>query len=357
MNNCYVLRKDNWEQTTGLYQRLIERDRIQGVRGYLARKQSTFINNIIVGLPDGVSFRNSAGQSVDLKTVSKFGSLQMQLPDEANSICVIDGQHRIFAHYEGIDGHEKVISELRKKLHLLVTGLVYPPEMKSFERRRFESELFLDINSNARPVPSDVLLFIETLKDPFSDIAVARQVLESLNSRAPFENMFQMSLLDSGKIKIASIIKFALRYLVAITADPERATLFSTWGDDHKRAALLAQKELKSDDALLKEYVDHCASHLCVYFGALRQVRLADWNDRESKILSTTSINGFILALRRSLGSTGLRQFEDYVLAFEFLAIDFGRHEFEYASSQYSKFSTKIFAEVFDKMQPSSELS
>ncbi len=348
MNNCYVLRKDNWEQSTGLYQRLIEKDRIQGIRGYLARKQSTFINNIIVGLPNGVVFRDGEGKSVELSTVADFGSLQMQLPDEANSICVIDGQHRIFAHYEGVDGHEKVIALLRKKLHLLVTGLVYPEKMSDFERRRFESELFLDINSNARPVPSDVLLYIETLKDPFSEIAVARQVLEVLNSRAPFEGMFQMSLLDSGKIKIASIVKFALRYLVAIDADAQRPTLFHTWGDDAKRDALLEQKNSKNDDALLKEYVEYCASHLASYFGALRRVRAADWKDRESKILSTTSLNGFIIALRRSLGKGELRDFDAYVAALGKLSTKFGRADFDYASSQYGKFSVKISAEVFE---------
>lgn len=70
-----------------------------------------------------------------------------------NSICVIDGQHRIFAHYEsGIDSkQERIIAELRKRLHLLVTGLIFPPEMSAEERVRIQSEIFVDINSNAKP--------------------------------------------------------------------------------------------------------------------------------------------------------------------------------------------------------------
>lgn len=50
------------------------------------------------------------------------------LPDEMNSICIIDGQHRVYAHYEGEenDPDEIEIANLRRKLHLLVTGLVFP---------------------------------------------------------------------------------------------------------------------------------------------------------------------------------------------------------------------------------------
>lgn len=345
LRNAYVLRKDNWQETIELYQRLIERDRIQKIRKFLTDRKSTFINNIIVSLPSGVEFRDPAGNVVPLKSVSSFDSHTMLIPDEMNSICVIDGQHRIFAHYEGIDSLEPEVAKLRKKFHLLVTGLIFPPEMPDLERRKFESEVFLDINSNARPVPQDVLLFIETLKDPFSDLGVARQVLQRLNTLDPFKNQFQLSLMDDGKIKIASIIKFALRYLVDISDTPDR--LFHYWGTPEQREQLLQQRARKSDRTLLDEYVKYCSGVLAQYFSAVRAANSEAWKDDTSKIRSTTSINGFIIAMRRSLPHHGVLSFDEYRGKFGALSVDFSLTGFPYTSSQYAKFSRAILADGF----------
>ena len=107
------------------------------------------------------------------------GNCKLILPKEINSICVIDGQHRIFAHYEsGTESkQEQKISELRKQLHLLVTGLVFPPEMYAGERARIQSEIFLDINSNAKAVPQNVLLQIKRIRNPIADESIAQYVI------------------------------------------------------------------------------------------------------------------------------------------------------------------------------------
>lgn len=47
----YVLRKDNWETSVFLYQRLIEKEKIKGIRRFLAEKGEAFYNNVIVALP------------------------------------------------------------------------------------------------------------------------------------------------------------------------------------------------------------------------------------------------------------------------------------------------------------------
>ena len=133
--------------------------KIKNIRNFLASKGAAFYNNIIVALPDTVAFCDEAHQ---YKTIDEIGALegncQLVLPKEMNSICVIDGQHRIFAHYEsGIPSkQERTIAELRKQLHLLVTGLIFPKDMPPEERARIQSEIFLDINSNAKLVPQNV---------------------------------------------------------------------------------------------------------------------------------------------------------------------------------------------------------
>jgi DGQHR domain-containing protein len=343
LNNCYVLRKDNWQDSIQLYQRLIERDRIQSIRKYLARKKTTFINNIIVSLPDGTTFQDTNGQPVQPEEVEHFQAHKMLIPDELNSICVIDGQHRIFAHYEGADSLEPEIAKLRDKFHLLVTGLIFPVDMNALERRKFESSIFLDINSEAKQVPPDVLLFIETLSDPFSDLGISRQVLDRMNRSGPFEGLFQMSLMEESRIKTSSIIKFALRYLVAIAATPAATSLFAYWGDSETRTKLVEERSPE----LLDEYLNWCASQINQYFGAVKEKYKTEWNDKESKVLSTTAINGFLIAFRRSLPALGVKDFAGYSTLFGGLTIDFRKGNFAYASSQYAMFSRVILADGF----------
>ncbi len=347
LNNAYVLRKDNWEESIALYQRLIERDRIQKIRRYLATNQTSFINNIIVSLPDRTTFEDSSGKPIDPSKVETFTSLKMNIPNELNSICVIDGQHRIYAHYEGKDVLEPEVAKLRKKLHLLVTGLIFPDDMPDLERRTFESRIFLDINANAKTVPADVLLFIETLKDRYSDLGISRQILIRLNRTGVFKGLFQLSLMEESRIKTASIIKYALRYLVDLHEDDDRPTLFALWGDEKKRADLL--KARATDDKgspLLEEYVAWCAIVIDHYFASVRARFQKDWNDPTSKALSTTAINGFLIALRRSLPALGLLEIDEYHDLMKNLSVDFGP-DFEYTSSQYAKFSRAILRDAF----------
>ena len=343
MRNAYVLRKDNWETHMQLYQRLIEKGRIEKIRKYVVNQKTAFYNNIIVSLPDNVSFHDDNGSSVNLEDIQDFsGEYRMQIPNEFNSICVIDGQHRIFAHYEGDDKLEKDIARLRSRFHLLVTGLIFPKDMPSLERRKYESEIFLDINSNAKPVPPDLLLFIEELKDPFSESGVARKALVRLNQEPVFHNQFELSLTERSKIKIASIIKFALRNLVAIDdANPE--SLYGVWVAETGKSL-----NERSDTLLLDEYVEFIVGKLGIYFRALKSAYSSEWDDDNSKILSTTSINGFIIALRRSLSVVGLKEFEYYKEAFGRLDIDFSKQNFPYISSRYNKFSIQILRECFN---------
>lgn len=343
LNTCYVLRKDNWSESIWLYQRLIEKGKIKNIRNFLASKGAAFYNNIIVALPDTVAFCDEAHQ---YKTIDEIGALegncQLVLPKEMNSICVIDGQHRIFAHYEsGIPSkQERTIAELRKQLHLLVTGLIFPKDMPPEERARIQSEIFLDINSNAKLVPQNVLLQIKRINNPIADESIAQFVVEQLNKQGVFQNLLQLSTLDNGKIKTASIVKFALRYLVTVTPAEGKQSLFNYWDGD--KNALLAM-----DGNAIEEYVKFCVSTLRNYFGAIKKNLRRQWDDTDSKLLSVISINGFIIALTRQLSVNGVNDFAFYDRIFNGWTIDFSKDGFKYTSSQYRKFSTQILREVF----------
>lgn len=343
LRTSYVLRKDSWEESMFLYQRLIEKDKVKSIRAFLAQKGEAFYNNIIVALPDNVTFEDDAGTPILVENIGDFQHCKLVLPDEMNSICIIDGQHRIFAHYEApaTEKYELQIAPLRRQLHLLVTGLIFPTEMKEPERKQIQSQIFLDINDNTKKVAPNVLTHIEMVKDPFSDIGLARRVIERLNKKRVFLNRFELSALDESKIKVASIIKFALRYLVTVTPAEGKTSLYAYW-QGNKEA--FQQK----DEASLNDYIEFCANSIDLYFSAIRDAFKSSWNDPASKMLSVISINGFIIAFNRQLNKYGVSDNPFYSSCLRKLSIDFSKNGFPYTSSQYRKFSGRILAEAFD---------
>lgn len=343
LNTSYVMRKDNWEDSNWPYQRLIEKEKITKIRRFLAEKGQAFYNNIIVGLPNTVRFVDAAGNYVSIDKIGDLQSCKLLIPEEWNSICVIDGQHRIFAHHIGPENDklEPKIAYLRNKLHLLVTGLIFPPSMSQIDIAQIQSRIFLEINQNAKSVPADVLLHIEMISNPFSDIGLARRVIESLNKEKIFLNKFELSSIDESKIKVASIIKFVLRYSVTLKPSEGKVSLFSYW-DKNKRERLL-----NKDEDALNEYIEFCTANLRDYFSAVKNRFKTEWNDESSKLLSVISINGFIISYTRQLAVNGLQSFEFFNNAFQQLEINFSKEDFPYTSSQYRKFSDKIISDAF----------
>lgn len=343
LETSYVIRKDNWEESNWPYQRLIEKEKVTKIRRFLADNGQAFYNNIIVGLPNTVRFVDVSNNYISIDNIGDLENCKLSIPAEWNSICVIDGQHRIYAHYEGSynDKLEKKIAPLRKKLHLFVTGLIFPENMSAIEIAQIQSKIFLEINSNAKSVPADVLLHIEMISKPFSDIGLARRVIERLNKEQVFLNMFELSSIDESKIKVASIIKFALCYLVTLEPSAGRDSFFTYWDENKKR--LLLNKDEKS----LNEYIEFCTNNLRLYFSAIKKRFASEWHDNSSKILSVTSINGFIIAYTRQLKVNGIQSFEFFDRSFQRLTIDFSKGNFPFTSSQYRKFSDQIITEAF----------
>ena len=165
-------------------------------------------------------------------------------------------------------------------------------------------------------------------------------MVENLYKHFVFQNLLQISTLDGGKIKTASIVRFALRYLVTVNPTDGRQSLFTHWNGD--KEALLA---MKSD--AIEEYVKYCDATLRNYFGAIKKNLRTQWEDESSKLLSVIAINGFIIALTRQLSVNGVQDFAFYDKVFSGWEFDFSKESFPYTSSQYRKFSTRILKEAF----------
>ena len=153
--------------------------------------------------------------------------------------------------------------------------------------------------------------------------------------------MFELSSLENGRIKTASIVKFALRYLVTVKPSEERKSLIAFWDGD--RTALT-----KMDDTAFKNYVDFCARCLREYFCAIKKNFKQQWEDPNSKMLSVISLNGFIIAYTRQLSKYGTNNFDFYDEKFAKWEYDFSKENFQYTSSQYRMFSSEILKGAFD---------
>ncbi|PAT01056.1 hypothetical protein CI105_08565 [Candidatus Izimaplasma bacterium ZiA1] len=354
IRNGYVLRKDNWQERSMVYQRLIAPNRIKSIRKFIAEKESAFINNVIVGLPRSTKIykkyyddnnNEETEQITNFEDINENDNYSITIPNEMNSICIIDGQHRIYAHYEGSDNYEDQISLLRNQLHLLVTGIIYPADMSDVDIMQHQSDIFVDINKNAKPIPSEVIIHIESNRMPFEAKSVARKVVEYLNNRenGVFHNKLEITKLDKARIKTSSIVKYALNYLVTIYPSEGKSSMIDVY--DSNKA-----QELKGAPTLdkLNEYVEFIGNHLNTYFSALKSSKNTIWNDEYSKIQSVTVINGFIMSLNTLINRNNrLYDFDYYKNEFDKITMNFNKGDFMYASSQYRMFSEEMCETIF----------
>lgn len=342
IENAYVLRKDNWEESMDMYQRMVTKSRINAIRKFVIKGKKTFLNNIILSLPNGLVFKDG-DNVVKKENMNELKCYTMTLKNEFNSIGIIDGQHRVYAHYENnvIDSDEIIMTNLRKQLNLLATGIIYPDNWDDHKKRMFESELFLEINKNPQKVKSDLIMYIEMSKNPFDDASIAREILTNLNNKGILKGLFQMSSLEKAPIKMTSIIKYALKGLVS--TDESQENLFKYWTPEFDKNLI------KEDFDCRKKYIDYCTNILNQYFSAIKSNYQEDFENKNSMILRVISINGFLIGLRLSLGLTnGPQNYTYYYKVFSSYHIEFSKEKFKYAGSRYSQFAENtIIDEIF----------
>jgi DGQHR domain-containing protein len=348
---AFVFRKENWDEDSGYYyQRLIDKKKIQSIREFLAREKRTFLDSIIVSLPSNVTFHsvdedgNEKGEIDPVKISEVTSNSIIKIPYRSNSIGIIDGQHRVFGHHEAPESKEEtIISELRVKRHLFVTGLFYPKgRLKESDKRKFESKLFLEINSKQKKVGAQVLQYIESLQDPLSPIGLSMAVIQRMNQRSPFLNHFLLSELDASGIKTPTIIQYGLQFLVEI--DDQKETLFKYWNGQNKNS-LITEKDSDEAEEVRKKYSDYCADTICKFFIAVKNNFTDAWTlDGSSKLMTVTSLVAFLKSFGRSLEV--YHRVEDigfYQKKIQALKMNFkDKRRFPYVSSQWPKFAEVI---------------
>jgi len=339
LKRCYVLRRDGWQQGQSLYQRMIQKGKIENIRKYLVSEKRVFINNIIVTLPPETRITKTDGTHFQKKEMKKPEAVHLTLPDKFNSIGIIDGQHRVFSYHEGGKFDEK-ISILRTRQNLLVTGIVYPDGMDDLEKTKFEAKLFREINSTQTTAQGELLQEIDLLLAPYGAISIAKDVLGNINESGPLQDQFQRYFYESDKLKTTSIVSYGLRHIIKYDG---KDSFFYHWDDAEKDCVRRESSEEKR-----KQYVIYCSNQLNQFFSAVKaHIPDEKWTGNpkaDSRFLNTTTINGFIRCLRKELEVSGPISFSaaknklDGIYNFEFDT---------FKSSQYNKLGLEIHKRFF----------
>lgn len=342
LERAYVLRADSWRDQEALYQRLLVRGKIASMRSYLVSEKRVFVNNIIVTLPNDTEYRTEDDRPLRSATAA-ITPVKLVIPKRFNAIGIIDGQHRVFAYHEGDDKYEREIAVFRERQHLLVTGIVYPSSISAAQAAEFEAKLFLEINDKQKRVRGDLKQAIERIVHPYSAVAVAKSVIERMAATGPLAEFLQVHFFDTGKIKTASIVSYGLRHIVALNAE---VSLFREWPGPNKQAV-----RAKRNKSALNEYIQYSATQLNLLvagFKAAIPSELWTTNLKESRALTTTTINGLIFCMRLLLENGELRDsMASYRSAFTRTNIDFRPEGFEYRSSHWRDLGRRLYDECF----------
>lgn len=343
----YVLRRDSWRDEEGLYQRILIKNKIKKMRQYLTSQKRVFVNNIIVTLPKAIINDPETKQSVDVSRIDSVTSVNVSMPLEPNMIGLVDGQHRVFSYHEAPnDSLDHAISKQRERQNLLVTGLIFPGNWTSDQKRDFEARLFLEINDTQARAKSVLKQGIEVVLNPFSTVAIAKEITNRLSRKGPLEGLLQTNFFDPpDKIKTSSIVSYGLSPLVKLDGTD---SLFAAWSNPKK--LLLSDKATEKEERrrLLRAYIDFCTQELNEVFRAAREALGSDrWRVSTSKdrqFLSPTTINGFIVCLRFLIEANSRRGAPAYAKAFAKLsAIKFEN----YKSSSWKALGAEIFHVCF----------
>lgn len=341
LERVYVLRKDSWEEPDCSYQRMLVAKKIKSMRKYLNESERVYVNNLIVTLPPNVRLSDDLGKKILIeKELTEIRSVRIELPDEFNSVGVIDGQHRVYSYHEGSDAYEGKIGSLRQCQNLLVTAIMYPEDVSDLERTRFEARLFLEINDEQTKARGDLKQAIELIVRPFSSTAISKSIISGLSRRGPLQGHLEEHYFDDDhKVKTSSIVSYGLKPLIKTEGED---SLYSVWGFKDKQKLREA-----SEKAVLDNYVQFCVKEINdLLLAAKLNLPVEDWHvlDKTGGLLSPTFVNGFIVCLREIIRLGLPRGEEQYKRNLEKIATFPFR---DYKSSHWKQLGLEVFKQYF----------
>ena len=179
----YVARRES--QRRDFYQRMVEIQRLKGITEFL-EKGGIFPTNIVIAINEKCNFKiiDTEKEYADyFPSWLKVGILE--LPKDYNSCWIIDGQHRLFSFKKG----------MTQKLAVLALN---KPTINK------QTEFFVTINKNAKPIKSNLIWDLEGDLRPNSKEGIISNAVKLLNKQAPFINKINIPSIGSGSINISA---------------------------------------------------------------------------------------------------------------------------------------------------------
>jgi len=345
LSRAYVLRKDGWRDSDGLYQRMISRKKVESIRRHLRSNERVFVNNVILTLPDDTKLLDDAEAEVNPTNINKTVPIKVQLPDRGNTVGIIDGQHRIFSYYQDASDDQK-IALYRSRQNLLATGIMYPQGHTPQQRERFEASLFLEINSTQNAASSPLKQAIAVITQPFSPDSVGKRVVQHLSNLSALEGLLERSFYDVGVLRTTTIVSYGLRPLLRIDGED---SLIKLWADEARQLSVKKQQSVSS----LNDYSEFSAKEINKFLSAARAVVGGNrWKIKtkdNNGLLTVTFINGLLVLFRHYVKAYGLRDFDKYRTDLSPLAeFQFG----DYKSSRYFAMGGAMYKVAFGSDPP-----
>ena len=222
---------------------------------------------------------------------------------------------------------------------MLTTGIIYPERLDENKRIQFEANLFLEINATQTGARSELKQSIELLLKPFSTVAIAKAVVSMLNEEGPLETCLEEYFYEKGKIKTTSIVSYGLKPIVKLGGED---SLFKLWSNPNKRELSNGKNHL-----LLEIYRKFCTKEINKILAAYKQdipSKLWTTNQKISKFLTPTSINGLISCLRLLIQNNKTGEIDYYKEKLK----EINKFKFEnYKSSQWNSLGTELYNTYF----------
>lgn len=171
---CFVSTRDDNPEAG--FQRLLDEKRAQSIANYIDNGMGTIPTAIVL----------SAQPEAELEIVSKGKTVKFK--EHSKAFLVLDGQHRVY-------GFSKAKTSVRVPV-VIYKGL----------NRRDESRIFIDINTQQKPVPNELLFDIKNLAEYETDIEqLLREIFDLFHSDSSSSLLGLTSPAKNSKNKISRV--------------------------------------------------------------------------------------------------------------------------------------------------------
>jgi len=186
----YVARRETGRKD--FYQRMIDPSRLNKIN-YFLKKGGIFPTNIVVGINSSFSFKSISIPRESLATTKDWFTLGLlTLPVSYQGCWIIDGQHRLYSFDEG----------MRQKVAVLAFSNI---------DLAHQTQFFIEINKNAKPISSMLLWDLEGDLRPQSKEGILSNAVKKLNQATPFKGIISIPSLGTGKISISTLCNSLLK--------------------------------------------------------------------------------------------------------------------------------------------------